>query len=64
MSGWPETQPSTQEVQTISIDTKDTESRFRVGLSGVYTSEFNEHGMAKAKVMMKICLIICDLLVV
>ena len=39
LSGWPETQSSTQEVQTISIDTADVTSRFRVGLSGVYTSQ-------------------------
>ncbi|KAI0230284.1 Fibrocystin-L [Lamellibrachia satsuma] len=38
LSGVPETQPSTQEVQTISIDATNTASRFRVGLSGVYTN--------------------------
>ncbi|KAK2177032.1 hypothetical protein NP493_621g00009 [Ridgeia piscesae] len=38
LSGWPETQTSTQEVQTISIDTADVTSRFRVGLNGVYTN--------------------------
>ncbi|KAK2180969.1 hypothetical protein NP493_419g08002 [Ridgeia piscesae] len=38
LSGWPATQASTQEVQIISIVAMDTTSRFRVGLSGVYTN--------------------------
>ncbi|KAI0230282.1 Fibrocystin-L [Lamellibrachia satsuma] len=38
LSGVPETQPSTQEVQTISIDAINTASRFRVGLNEVYTN--------------------------